>query len=164
MDFGRLGLRHVLSENHQAVDDHRNQEQTDLNLPGKIIGHEDRCHTAQDQTSRPTGVQNIQVVSLIVRKQRGRQRIDDRFANAVANREQKHADKQRPVSRVLTGGLDVSQEAGEIVFQVDGISILVVDLDEVDVDVMPRGLRCAIEETPIAWFHAELDRRIEAMG
>ena len=56
---------------------------------------------AQDQAARPTGVQNVEIVSFLLGIERGDERIDGRFAHAVAEREHEHADVQAPVRGVL---------------------------------------------------------------
>ena len=61
------------------------------------ISQQQRTH---DETSRPTGVKNVQVVRAIFGKQRGHQWISDSLTNTVAHRKNKHAPEQAEESRV----------------------------------------------------------------
>ena len=56
---------------------------------------------AEDQPAGPAGMQNVEVVRLLLGIERGHERIDGRLAHAVGQREHEHADVQAPVGGVL---------------------------------------------------------------
>ena len=56
---------------------------------------------AEDETSGPAGVEDVEPVRLRAREQRGRQRVDDGLAGAVGQRENEAAQVEAPVSRFL---------------------------------------------------------------
>ena len=103
-----FGFRHgkFLPEHQPAVADDGHQENEPLRLPADhnplaLFGHEVGEDAAHDQARRPTRVQNVQVVRFCLRIQRGRQRVDHRFARAVGQGEHHHAQVKQPIGGFL---------------------------------------------------------------
>src|SRR5688572_21102391 len=102
-DSGGLyfGGREFLAEHQQSVQEDRQEEKKPLEFPANddapaAFDHQVRKHSSKNETCRPTGVENVQVVRLLFGIKRGGKRIDDRFASSIGQREQRHAGVEQP--------------------------------------------------------------------
>jgi hypothetical protein len=104
-----LGLGKFLTQQHGAVANHGNQEQTHLYLPfyrrdAGTPGHKIRGQAAQDHTARPASMEDIQILRLIMLKERRDQWIGHTFAKAIADRKEKHSRGQAMKSGRFSAG------------------------------------------------------------
>ena len=104
-----LALGKPLAQHHQAVEHHRDEEQRYLYLPGDGLardapGHEVAGQAAEDQSPRPAGMQDVEIMCLVLREQGRDERIHDRLGDAVADGEEKHAPEEALEGERLAAG------------------------------------------------------------
>ena len=93
----------MLTQKNQAVNHGGDQEQGKLRLPVPLqcFTQERSRKPSNDQTGRPAGVQDIQVVRAILGKQRCDQRVGHSLQSAVGHGE----DERTPVKEMESGHL-----------------------------------------------------------
>ncbi len=108
---GRLGLRESLTEERDAVERGRHEEESELQLPVHVHAvPENPAHeAAEHQAGRPARMENVQVMRAVVGEQRGDQRVGHRFERAIGQRENECADVQKHVR----GGLGLAPGRGK---------------------------------------------------
>ena len=114
-------LGKALAEHHQPVEENRDQKERNLDLPIDCLGggaarHKKAGQASQDESARPAGVEDIEVVGLFAGEERGHQRIDHRFRDAIADGEEKHAPEEalecQRLSTRCEGGAGGQREGG----------------------------------------------------
>ena len=100
-------MREAAADHHAAVDQHRDEEGPHRVLPrdvadgGAEVVKPEGDQGAEDQAAGPAGVEDVEPVRLGPREEGGRQRVDDRLAGAVGQREDEAANVEAPVGRFL---------------------------------------------------------------
>ena len=120
--LGRLRLRHLLTHEHDAVNESRDEEQSELDLPVKIT-HGPTNQATENEAERPAGVKDVEIVGSIIREERRDKRVGDRLKHTVRNREGERPPEKELESGVLRlsadgaegdeGGKDVKKERGK---------------------------------------------------
>ena len=110
---GCLGHRELLTDHHEHVDQRGDEVEGKDDLPVHAADHRHAQQGADDNAARPSRVQDVQVVSLLVAVERGDQRVDDGLADAVRDREDEHAPEQA----------EVGAGAGDVGVGVDGAAV-----------------------------------------
>ena len=108
---GRLGLRESLTEERDAVERGRHEEESELQLPAHVHAvPENPAHeAAEHEAGRPARMENVQVMRAVVGEERGDQRVGHRFERAIGQRENECADVQKHVR----GGLGLAPGRGK---------------------------------------------------
>ena len=120
--FGRrFRFRERLTEEGNAVEHRRDQEEAELNLPAHAVFTERPADkSTNDESRRPRSVQDVQVVGAVFGEQRGDQRISDGFQGAVCQGKHEGAPIKEVIGKLLRltfarrksdeGGQDMEKE------------------------------------------------------
>ena len=97
--LGRLGLRERLTEERDAVERGRHEEESELHLPAHVHAvPENPADEATDhEAGRPARMENVQVMRAVVGEERGDERVGHRFERAVGQGEHERPDIQEHV-------------------------------------------------------------------
>ena len=105
------GLRERLTEERDAVERGRHEEESELHLPAHVhaVAENPADEATDHEAGRPAGMENVQVMRAVVGEERGDQRVGHRFERAVGQGEHERPDIQEHVS----GGLRLSLGRGK---------------------------------------------------
>ena len=100
-------------DDHQDVDERRDEVEREDDLPVHAADQDDAQKGAGDHAARPSGVQDVQVVRLLLAIEGGDQRIDDGLTDAVRDREDEDAPEQAEVG-AGAGGVGVGRDVAAV--------------------------------------------------
>src|SRR5207244_9379044 len=88
-----LGLGHLLAEEHDAVEEGRDEVSAELDLPTPAAAEEPADHSAEHEPGRPAGMEDVQIMRAVLREEGRHEGIRDGLQGAVGVGEEEHAPK-----------------------------------------------------------------------
>jgi len=112
--FSGFRLRIFLTEEHQAVDDGRDEVEGELDLPVELhfVIKKPACGDTEDHAGWPCGVHHVEVVRALLGVERRNERVGDGFEGSVCECEKEHAPKEEAVG-VFGGTRAEGDESGK---------------------------------------------------